>query len=151
MTECHHWINGLVHHYSTTTVYGGKWVWYFWSLAHLCCFKALIFFSGIHFYTLSQTLEACRARQLRFFKAETLLNNAFNDSKYSYWVRWGNLIILYSTPLVPHLGLSALVTAPGFSNGGGGGGHEQNTAKLKKKVVLTSSWNELTSMKTNKI
>ena len=29
------------------------------------------------FYTLSKTLIACRAMQLRFLKVETLLNNAF--------------------------------------------------------------------------
>ena len=31
-----------------------------------------------NFYTLSKTLIACRAMQLRFFKVETLLNTAFN-------------------------------------------------------------------------
>ena len=36
-------------------------------------------FSGVHFYTLSETLIACRAMQLRFLKVETLLNNAFNS------------------------------------------------------------------------
>ena len=35
------------------------------------------FFSGLHFYTLSKALIACRAMQLRFLKVETLLNNAF--------------------------------------------------------------------------
>ena len=32
------------------------------------------------FYTLSKTLIACKAMQLRFFKVKTLLNNAFNVS-----------------------------------------------------------------------
>ena len=41
------------------------------------------FFSGLHFYTLPETLIACRATQLRFFKVKTLLNNAFN-SKLRY-------------------------------------------------------------------
>ena len=35
-------------------------------------------FSGLHFYTFSKTLIACRAMQLRLFKVKTLLNNAFN-------------------------------------------------------------------------
>ena len=34
-------------------------------------------FSGVHFHTLSKTLITCRDMQLRFFKVETLLNNAF--------------------------------------------------------------------------
>ena len=33
-------------------------------------------FSGLHLYTLSKTLIACRDMQLRFFKVKTLLNNA---------------------------------------------------------------------------
>ena len=35
-------------------------------------------FSGLHFYTLPKTLIACMAMQLRFFKVQKLLNNAFN-------------------------------------------------------------------------
>ena len=38
------------------------------------------FCSGLHFYTLSKTLIACRDMQLRFFKVKTLLNNDFNLS-----------------------------------------------------------------------
>ena len=34
-------------------------------------------FSGLHLYTLSKTLIACRDIQLRFLKVKTLLNNAF--------------------------------------------------------------------------
>ena len=34
-------------------------------------------FSRALFYTLSKTLITCRPMQLRFFKVETLLNNAF--------------------------------------------------------------------------
>ena len=46
------------------------------------CLKYLIMllrcnFSEFHFYTQSQMLAACRAVQLRCFKVETLLNNAF--------------------------------------------------------------------------
>ena len=36
------------------------------------------FFSGLNFYSLSETLIACTAMQLRFLKEEILLNNAFN-------------------------------------------------------------------------
>ena len=36
------------------------------------------FFSGLHFYTLSKTLIACRNMKLRFLKVKTLLNDAFN-------------------------------------------------------------------------
>ena len=85
MNEYHHWINSLVHclfyHYSLW----GKWVWYFWSLvAYFCFFAALNntfevhFFQGFICYTISDTCNSCRAKQLRFFKVETLLNNAFN-------------------------------------------------------------------------
>ena len=41
------------------------------------------FFSGLHFYTLSETLIACRDMQLRLFKVKTLLNNAFKP-KYAW-------------------------------------------------------------------
>ena len=34
-------------------------------------------FSGLHYYTLSQTMIACMAMQLRFFKHGTLLNSVF--------------------------------------------------------------------------
>ena len=57
--------------------------WWIWSLVYFHSFEALNdafevqFFSGLHFYTLSKTLIACRAMQLRFFKVKTLLNNAF--------------------------------------------------------------------------
>ena len=38
------------------------------------------FFSGLHFYTLSKALIACRVTQLRFFlKWKKLLNNAFKS------------------------------------------------------------------------
>ena len=37
-------------------------------------------FSGLHFYTLSKTLITFRAVQLKLFKVETLLNNAFKAS-----------------------------------------------------------------------
>ena len=42
-------------------------------LKHLMMFLKY-YFSGLHFFTLSKTLIACRAMQLRFFKVETLLN-----------------------------------------------------------------------------
>ena len=42
-------------------------------LKHLLMLLKYNFFSGLHFYTLSETLIACRA----IFKVETLLNNAF--------------------------------------------------------------------------
>ena len=48
-------------------------------LTHLMMLLKCFFSSGLHFYTLSKTLIACRAMQLRFFKVKTLLNNAFND------------------------------------------------------------------------
>ena len=35
------------------------------------------FFSGLHFYTLSKTLNAYRDMQLKVSKVKTLLNNAF--------------------------------------------------------------------------
>ena len=47
-------------------------------LKHLMMLLKYKFFSGLHFYTLSKRLIACRAMQLRFFKVETLLNNAFD-------------------------------------------------------------------------
>ena len=48
-------------------------------------FEALkkVVFAGLHFYTLSKTLIACRALQLRVLKVETLLNNAFNLVNFS--------------------------------------------------------------------
>ena len=67
--------------YSNTAVYGGKM-----SMVNLVTcpffhsFEALIVafevqFSGLHVYTLSKTLIACRAMQLRYLKwPETLLN-----------------------------------------------------------------------------
>ena len=48
----------------------------FTSLKHLMMLLKCYFFRT-SFYTLSKTLIACRAMQLRFFKGETLLNNAF--------------------------------------------------------------------------
>ena len=44
-------------------------------------FGSTIFFRVAKYvhYTLSKTLIACRAMQLRFLKVETLLNNAFKD------------------------------------------------------------------------
>ena len=57
-----------------------------WSLVYFHSFEALNdafevqFFSGLHIYTLSKTLIACRAMQLRYLKVETRLNNAFNIS-----------------------------------------------------------------------
>ena len=48
-------------------------------------------FSGLHFYTLSKTLIACRDMQFRFFKVKTLLNNAF---KVWYCI----FHMLYKTP-----------------------------------------------------
>ena len=48
-------------------------------LKHLMMLLKYTLFSGLHFCTLSKTqLIACRAMQLRLFKVETLLNNAFN-------------------------------------------------------------------------
>ena len=73
MTEYHNWIN-----HQTDGL--------FWSLVFFHFFEAVIhafevqIFSGLHFYTLLKTLIACRAMQLRFFKVETLLNNAFNQA-----------------------------------------------------------------------
>ena len=46
-------------------------------LKHLIIAFKVFFFSGLHFYTLSQTLVACSVLQFRFLKVETLLNNAF--------------------------------------------------------------------------
>ena len=48
-----------------------------------CFFEALtgafdVQFLGLHFYTLSKTLIACRDMELRFLKVKTLLNDAFN-------------------------------------------------------------------------
>ena len=39
-------------------------------------------FSGLHFYTLSKTLTACRDIAQIFFKVKTLLNNAFKVYLY---------------------------------------------------------------------
>ena len=53
-------------------------------IVHFHFFEALnnafeVQFSGLHFYTLSKTLVACRNMQLRFVLIlETMLNNAFN-------------------------------------------------------------------------
>ena len=89
--EIYYWISPLnkrsgspVTIYSNTVVYGGKWVWWIWSLVYFHSFEALNdafevqFFSGLHFYTLPKTLTAYmyRAMQLRFFKVKTLLNNS---------------------------------------------------------------------------
>ena len=38
----------------------------------------MVFLVGLHVYTLSKTLIACRDMQLKIFKVKTLLNNAFN-------------------------------------------------------------------------
>ena len=46
-------------------------------LKHLIVLLRCNFFAGLHFYTLSKTLIACRDMQLRFLKVKTLLNNAF--------------------------------------------------------------------------
>ena len=57
--------------YSNTAVYGGnecvisRYLSIFTSLKHLMMLLKC-FFSGLHFYTLSKTLIACRAMQLRF-------------------------------------------------------------------------------------
>ena len=73
-----------------TVVYGGKWVWWIWSLVYFHSFEALNdafevqFFSGLHFYTLTKTLIGCRDMQLRFIKVRTLLNNAFNPALMGY-------------------------------------------------------------------
>ena len=45
----------------------------------------------LHFYTLSRTLITCRAMQLRFFKVETFLNNAFHFFFFLHtpgWMEW---------------------------------------------------------------
>ena len=47
-------------------------------LKHLIVLLRCNFFSGLHFYTLSKTLIACRDMQLRFLNVKTLLNNVFN-------------------------------------------------------------------------
>ena len=39
--------------YSNTTVYGGKWVWYFWSLAYFHFFEALNNAFEVQFITAS--------------------------------------------------------------------------------------------------
>ena len=57
------------------------------NLIYIYSFEALTdaiegqFFSGLNFYTLSKTLLACRAMQLRFLKVETVLNNAFKSQE----------------------------------------------------------------------
>ena len=56
-----------------------------WSLVYFHTFEALkwcfwsTIFSGLHFYTLPNTLIPFRTMQLRFFLSEKLLNNAFNQ------------------------------------------------------------------------
>ena len=69
-------------------------------LMHLNC----NFFLGLHFYTLSKTLMACRDMQLRFSKLNQLVNNAFaawqsciitlllfvTFSFYIQWQSWNN-------------------------------------------------------------
>ena len=59
-------------------------------LKHLMMLLSTIF-SGLHFYTLPETLIACGAMQLRFLKVKTLVNNAF---KHEFVNKIG-LIILY--------------------------------------------------------
>ena len=77
--------------YSNTVVYGGKWVWWIWSLVYFHSFEALNdafevqYFQGFIFYTLPKTLIACRAMQLRFLKVKTFLNNAFNIYIHLGW------------------------------------------------------------------
>ena len=71
--------------YSNTAVYGGEMsiMVNLVTLTYFHVFEALndafetAFFSGLHFYTISQKQTACRAMQLRFFKVEILLINAF--------------------------------------------------------------------------
>ena len=54
-------------------------------LKHLMMLLKLVqFFSGLHLYTLSKALMACKAMQLRCFKVETLLNNAFKSCLHAY-------------------------------------------------------------------
>ena len=73
--------------YSNTAVYGGNEYGKSSHLFYCHFFEALYdafevhFFQELHFYTLSKTLIAYRAMQLRFVKEETLLNNTFNVSK----------------------------------------------------------------------
>ena len=75
--------------YSNTSFYGGVSMvnpvtfLYFLYFIFYTYFKKLndvfeVQFLGLHSYTLSKTLVACRARQLRF-QVETLLNNAFKN------------------------------------------------------------------------
>ena len=82
MTEYHDLINGQATFYSNTAVYGGNEYGNSGHLSNFTLLKHLMMllkynFSGLHFYTLSNTLITCRAMQLRLFKVETLLNNAF--------------------------------------------------------------------------
>ena len=53
--------------YSNTVVYGGKLVWYTWSLVLFHIFKALNDAFELHICTFSKTLIAFRVIQLRFF------------------------------------------------------------------------------------
>ena len=75
--------------YSNTVVNGGKRVWWIWSLDYIYSFEALNdafevqFLFRVSFLHLIKDTDSCmtfRAMQLRFFKVETLLNNAFNSS-----------------------------------------------------------------------
>ena len=59
----------------------------FWSLAYFLVFSALnnafeVHFSGLHFYTLSQTLIACRAMQLGYSKSENIVKHCFKNNMY---------------------------------------------------------------------
>ena len=71
--------------YSNTTVYGGNkydisgHLHIFTILKHFMLLKCS-FFRVLYVYTLSQTVTAYRAMQLRFFKVETMLNNYFKEA-----------------------------------------------------------------------
>ena len=94
MTEYHHWINGLLTIYAYTTVYGEKWVWYFWSLAYFCFFEALTsafevqFFQGFIFTPYQRHWwheETCSSD---FFKSENIVKQMLLKVwKWGLW-RW---------------------------------------------------------------
>ena len=56
------------------SVFANKLFMYFHFLEALNNAFEVQFFSGLNFYSLSETLIACRAMQLRFLKEEPLFN-----------------------------------------------------------------------------
>ena len=82
-------------------------------------------FSGLHFYTLSKTLTACRDSRSDFLKVKTLLKNAFK---------------LCTKELDIDL-------QSGYLEGGGGGGGGCMGIRSKASIYMSQPINNLDQMK----